>query len=220
MHAIIKTTNDGSSTIYVPALNEHYHSVHGAYNESLHVFINMGLKAVNKKTVSIFEVGFGTGLNTILSVIYSSKNKIAVNYTGIEKYPVNDELLAKINYSEFIPEGYASLFQQIHQLGWDEQHKINEYFQFSKLLADIKTMTPEGRYDIIYFDAFAPEKQESMWSEAVFSKLHTVLNEGGFLVTYCAKGNVRRRLISIGFKVERLPGPPGKREMLRATKLV
>lgn len=213
----IKKTSDGSSTIFVEELNEHYHSIHGAYNEALHVFIKSGIEYYQKKTIKIFEVGFGTGLNAYLSAKYSMKNDIIIEYQSIEKYPVEEKLILQLNYPEIV--GNQNLFDKIHLTRWNQCDKVHELFRLKKIQGDLKNYSIKEQFDIIFFDAFAPEKQEKMWTKEIFIKMIDILKPNGILVTYCAKGSIRRRMVEVGFKVDRIPGPPGKREMLRATKV-
>jgi tRNA U34 5-methylaminomethyl-2-thiouridine-forming methyltransferase MnmC len=212
----IKTTNDGSKTLFVPELNEHYHSIHGAYNEAVHVFINAGLAFLNKENYKVFEVGFGTGLNTWLSADYANSNKVSIDYYGIEKYPVDLSIAKQMEYTD--NDISKQLFDHIHELPWEEKGSISDHFTLTKYQADLDVFTIPKELDLVYFDAFAPEKQENMWTKEIFSKLYDSLCSGGVLVTYCAKGVIRRRMQFIGFEVSRIPGPPGKREMLRAIK--
>jgi len=219
MNRQIIQTEDGSSSIFVPELNENYHSTHGAIQESCHVFLKKGLHHVDKATVNVFEVGFGTGLNALLTFFEAQKLNISVHYHSIEKYPVNFEEAKLLNYPDLLDEqNAAAVFQQLHQSEWNKDVKISDHFTLRKIEGDLKSVQLTGAYDLVYFDAFAPNKQENMWSEEIFKKLFDAMENGGFLVTYCAKGSVRRTLISAGFEVERTDGPPGKREMLRACK--
>ena len=213
----IKKTSDGSSTIFVEELNEHYHSIHGAYNEAIHVFIKSGIEYYNQKDIKIFEVGFGTGLNACLSAEHAKENNINIEYHSIEKYPVEQELIQQLNYPEIV--GNQEIFNKIHSVNWNQCEEVHELFSLKKIQNDLKSFSCEEQFDIIYFDAFAPEKQENMWSIEVFKKMIEILKRDGVLVTYCAKGSIRRRMVEVGFKVDRIPGPPGKREMLRATKV-
>ena len=212
----IKKTNDGSKTLFVPELNEHYHSIHGAYNEAVHVFIEAGLTFLNKYNYKVFEVGFGTGLNAWLSAEYASSNKVSIDYHGIEKYPVELSIAEQMEYTD--NDVSKDLFDRIHVLPWEEKGTISDHFTLTKYQADLDMFKVPKKLDLVYFDAFAPEKQENMWTVDIFTKLYESLNVGGVLVTYCAKGLIRRRMQVIGFEVSRIPGPPGKREMLRAIK--
>lgn len=215
MQRIIEQTEDGSATLFIPELNEHYHSVKGARTESLHIFIDMGLKAVSTTHPQVLEIGFGTGLNALLTLEAAEADKRPVHYTGIELYPLAWEEVDVLKYSD------NPLFKTLHSVPWEEDVAITPYFTLKKIREDArKAVNTKRSFDVIYFDAFAPEKQPEMWDEALFRNLYTSMNAGGVLTTYCAKGIIRRMLQSVGFKVERLPGPPGgKREILRASKV-
>ena len=212
----IKLSDDGSHTLFVPDLNEHYHSVNGAVNEAMHVFIQAGLNQVVVSKLKILEFGFGTGLNAFLTAI--NKGDKEIHYHSLEKYPVVTETIKQLNYSLLFDGQYSDLFQKIHQVNWEKEHEIEANFYLTKQQGDFKTAEPENKYHLIYFDAFAPDIQPDLWSKAIFTKAYNALLPGGILTTYCAKGVVRRTMQEVGFKVERLPGPPGKREMLRAIK--
>lgn len=215
----LEQTADGSYTIYMPELDEHYHSVKGALTESQHIFIDMGLKHSFVPSPCILEIGFGTGLNCILTLLEAKESQRHIHYTSIERYPLNDEIIRKLNYPSIIGKECEEDYFAIHQAPWEEDICLSPWFTLHKLEGDFTHYTFEQKYDIIYFDAFAPEKQPEMWEQSLFDNLYNILNEGGILTTYCAKGVVRRMLQTAGFKVERLPGPPGgKREILRATK--
>ena len=215
----LEQTADGSYTLYVPELDEHYHSVKGALTESQHIFIDMGLKHSSVTSPHILEIGFGTGLNCVLTLLEAKESQRHVHYTGIERYPLNEEIIRKLNYPSIIGKECEEDYFAIHQAPWEEDVCLSPWFTLHKMEGDFTHYSFEQKYDIIYFDAFAPEKQPEMWEQSLFDNLYQVLNEGGILTTYCAKGVVRRMLQTAGFKVERLPGPPGgKREILRATK--
>lgn len=215
----LEQTADGSYTLFVPELNEHYHSVKGALTESEHIFINMGLKHSQIQSPRILEIGFGTGLNAFLTLIEAEKAQRTVYYTTIERYPISDEIVQKLSYPELICPEKAKEFFTLHQVPWNTDVFISPYLTLNKINDDFTSYQFSKGYDIIYFDAFAPEKQPEMWSQPLFDNLYECLNKGGILTTYCAKGTVRRMLQSSGFTIERLPGPPeGKREILRATK--
>lgn len=219
MHTEIKKTKDGSLTLYVPELDEHYHSIHGAVQESMHVFIRAGLGKAERNNINLYEVGFGTGLNALLTLI-SKKPGICINYYAVEKYPLHWNEVARLGYDRFLSltKQDRDLFRKMHEVGWDERALIAATFSLHKIHGDLLSDSLTNNTDLIYFDAFAPEAQPELWSEGVFTKLFSRLNPGGLLVTYCAKGEVRRRMVRAGFLVERLAGPPGKREMLRAQK--
>ena len=214
----LEQTADGSYTLYVPELDEHYHSVKGALTESQHIFIDMGLKHSTVPSPRILEIGLGTGLNCFLTLLTAEETERHIHYTGIERYPLDMETISKLDYPNLIHKGHETDYFAIHQTPWEKDVELTPWFTLHKLEGDFTCYTFDKGYDIIYFDAFAPEKQPEMWEQSLFDKLYHVLNEGGILTTYCAKGVVRRMLQTAGFKVERLPGPPGgKREILRAT---
>lgn len=220
---IIKTA-DGSATIYLPEWNEHYHSKHGAVQEALHVFIRTGLFNYQEKNypdeISILEVGFGTGLNALLTYFEAERISVKIAYTGIEAYPVSNEELLALDYAAAITEDNASeVFKKIHKADWEKSIVISPFFDLKKEKKFFSEIAATSEYDLIYFDAFGPRVQPDLWSEEVFENMYSALKSGGVLVTYSAKGSVRRAMQAAGFEVERLPGPPGKREMLRATKL-
>jgi len=224
----IITTSDGSTTIYLPEINEQYHSIHGAVQEALHVFINDGLHYFNNELntkkntkISILEIGFGTGLNALLTVVEAEK--LEINYEGVEAYPVSKEELEKLNYTSLLAKKYTNierLFNKIHKVSWEKQVSVTEHFTLKKRKQFFEKIEDENCFDIIYFDAFGARVQPELWTETIFIKMFKALKNNGILVTYSAKGSVRRALITAGFTVERLPGPPGKREMLRAKKII
>jgi tRNA U34 5-methylaminomethyl-2-thiouridine-forming methyltransferase MnmC len=212
-------TGDGSHSIYLPALDEHYHSRHGALNESLHVFIQMGLraKALAQPNLRILEVGFGTGLNALLTAGAVLDLGVNVHYCSLEAYPLPMEEVLPLNYVQQIgSEWAASHWEKIHRAAWGVPTRIHPAFELHKVETLLENHALEAPVDLIYLDAFAPEKQPELWTEAIFQQLHDWLAPGGALVTYCAKGAVRRAMLAAGLRVERLQGPPGKREMLRA----
>lgn len=209
-------TNDGSSSIYSQQFNEHYHSIHGAKQEAEHVFINAGLneKMPSQNSIAILEIGFGTGLNTLLTAKESVEKKQFINYTSIELYPLENVIFYQLNFNSIDNK----LYRNIYEAKWNTTVSIHTYFQLKKILMDIEAVTFENQFDIIYFDAFSPEKQPNLWTDFIFDKMFKALKKDGLLVTYCAKGIVKRTLKSVGFFVEALPGPKGKREMIRANK--
>ena len=215
----IIVTNDGSNSLYIPEMDETYHSIHGAIQEAKHVFIENGLKLFNKPDLRVFEVGFGTGLNALLSEQYSSYNNINIHYHSIEAFPVEVGLINRLNYTDLI--GCNSLvFNAIHKLEWEVESVISETFILKKIEAKMQDFEMEmGAFDIVFFDAFGPRAQGEMWSVSILKKMYDCLISTGKLVTYCAQGQFKRDLKSIGFVVENVPGPPGKREMTIATKL-
>lgn len=213
-------TEDGSHTIYVPALEEHYHSTYGAINESMHIYINAGLKHHPNKKLTVLEIGFGTGLNAYLSLATAIQEHKKIDYYSIEKYPLIEAEYKILNYSEQIFPEFANKFQTMHRLEWNISHQMCSEFRLKKIQADLKTFEYDEipKADIIYFDAFGPDKQPEMWTQSIFEKIATHTNPGGIIATYCAKGTVRRMLDSLGFQMERLPGPTGKKEILRGIK--
>jgi len=200
-------------------MNEHYHSIHGAILQSELVYIKNGLTFCKKNPLNIFEVGFGTGLNALLSAISTFDNKQTVHYTSIEKYPLSKSVIKALNHWRFAGKEGKQIFDSIHNSKWGSFRKINEYFYLKKIKCDLITDNFKGKYDLIYFDAFGPNKQPEIWTERVFKKISEIIVPGGIFVTYSAKGEVKRLLRTKGFKVGVLPGPPGKREMIRAIKL-
>ncbi|ALI98622.1 tRNA (5-methylaminomethyl-2-thiouridine)(34)-methyltransferase MnmD [Rufibacter tibetensis] len=222
MNLEVRQTKDGSTTLFVPELNEHYHSVHGALQESLHVFIKMGLQAALERltTVRLLEVGFGTGLNALLTLQHVLASGADVYYDTLEKFPLTPEVVAQLQFDKFIlnPE-LLDFFKPLHDAPWEQPVSISPHFTLRKLETDLEAFAPAPEsYDLIYFDAFAPEKQPHLWTDAIFQKMYDCLAPGGTLVTYCAKGSFKRSLKAAGFTVEALPGPPGKREMTRGVK--
>lgn len=274
MERIIEHTADGSATLYVPALDEHYHSVKGAFTESQHIFIDMGLKACTDPAPHILEVGFGTGLNALLTLLEAERSGRTIHYTGLELYPLPWETVSQLGYVSFLNgerlavsgEQVARWFEALHTAPWEEEVEITPHFTLRKMQTDFtnderltvngEQLTGSGkserltvnderltvsseptsstaqpvhhspftvhrskdvhRYSLVYFDAFAPDKQPEMWTQELFDRVYVSMKEGGLLTTYCAKGAVRRMLQEAGFVVERLPGPPGgKREILR-----
>lgn len=211
-------TSDGSHTLYVPGMDEHYHSVHGAVQESSVVFIKNGFDFCKADPVNIFEAGFGTGLNALLTLIRNTDRRRQVNYTSIEKYPLPAEITGSLNHHNFAGEKGKEYFNAIHGAAWNEPVWISENFVLTKINGDMITFDLSENYDLIYFDAFAPGKQPEMWEEPVLRKIAERTFSGGIFVTYSSTGAVKRILRSCGFDIFLLPGPPGKREMIRAVK--
>jgi tRNA U34 5-methylaminomethyl-2-thiouridine-forming methyltransferase MnmC len=213
----LEQTKDLSPTLYSEEFQQAYHSIHGAISESLHVFIHYGLAEIakSKKDISIFEMGYGTGLNAALTWQYALNNQLQINYHSIEKYPVEAQL-----YEQFITQDLElnQLISQLNQARWGISHSL-ECFQFQKIIGDIAVNNLEHQFDLIYYDAFSPNAQPELWTEDMFKTMYECLNSNGILVTYCAKGQVKRNLKAAEFKVESPPGPVGKREMTRARKL-
>ncbi|PKA82188.1 tRNA U34 5-methylaminomethyl-2-thiouridine-forming methyltransferase MnmC [Ulvibacter sp. MAR_2010_11] len=217
----IRITGDGSVTIHLPEWNEQYHSIHGAIAEAQHVFIKNGLHfyaAQNPgQPVSILEIGFGTGLNAFLTLLEAEKLSLSINYTGTEAYPVAPSEIVQLNYAENL-NASAHHFNKLHEVPWETTSEIIKQFNLTKQKLYFSEINVFKHYDLIYFDAFGARVQPELWTEAIFQKMFDALKENGVLVTYSAKGSVRRAMQAVGFTVERLPGPPGKREMLRALK--
>lgn len=230
------TTLDSSPTLFVPAFNEYYHSVNGAVTESMHVFIRNGLDYMREKTkhVNILEIGMGTGLNVCLTLKHAGDAEIS--YTAMEPFPLDETVWKELNYDAWIDR---KAFEAVHRVKWSGSHRMTAShpmtFTFKKLQTTLQNFQAPGRrshqaigsrqmaemtekFDLIYFDAFAPDVQPELWTEAIFSKIFQMTNESGALVTYCAKGSVKRALKASGFAVESLPGAPGKREMVRGVK--
>jgi tRNA U34 5-methylaminomethyl-2-thiouridine-forming methyltransferase MnmC len=201
-------TSDGSHSLLNTELDETYHSRHGAVQESLHVFIRNGLEKIHKRPVNVFEVGFGTGLNALLTAI----TRIKVNYTSIEAFPLEAAVYNSLNYSP------KELLIKLHEAPWDASMPIDANFTLKKIHNTLEQVSLPDEYDIIYFDAFAPSKQPEMWELPMLAKVCDALGTGGLFVTYCAKGQLKRDLKTLGLEVETLPGPPGKKEMVRGTK--
>ncbi len=215
---VIQKTLDGSTTLYVYELDEHYHSTNGAIQEAQHIYIEKAYNFSSVEVPVVFEVGFGTGLNTLMTALEAEKTKRVTHYVSIEKYPLSANEITHLNFTSLFGNQSEQLFAKIHSCEWNRECQISEYFYLTKLQADLTNLPEIPMADVIYFDAFAPNKQESMWSEDIFKHLFAHMNVGGVMTTYCAQGKVRRMLQSVGFEVERTDGPIGKREMLRATR--
>ena len=224
----IITTNDGSHSLFVPKLNEHYHSTHGAITESKHVFLEAGLQYVTqnsgKPNIQILEVGMGTGLNVFLTFLYAQKNELpSLSYTAIEAHPLSSAEFKQLNYPQLLNanETQRQFFEQIHFCEANKSMQLSPNFTFCKWHSTLQaTVLPQNRYTLVYFDAFAPDVQPELWQTSIFEKLFHAIKSSGILTTYCAKGSVKRTLKQVGFILEALPGPPGKREMTRATKKI
>lgn len=211
----LQMTADGSHTLFQPEINEHYHSVNGAIQESGHVFIEAGFRQLDIPSIRVFEVGFGTGLNAFLTMIETMKREaVHVTYYAVEKYPLELDLVRQLNYGYPFPD----LFLKLHEAEWEKPQQITDGFTLCKMLCDSNSCELPEDINLIYFDAFAPDKQPEMWNREIFNALYAKTAPGGVLTTYCAKGAVRRMMQEAGYTVERIPGPPGKREMLRARK--
>lgn len=219
MQRVIEETADGVATLYIPQMDEHYHSVKGALTEAQHVYIESAFGATTLRHVLLLEMGFGTGLNAFLTLLEAEKQGRTVRYTTLELYPLPFETVMQLGYAEAIAPEAAPYFEAIHRCEWGKEVAITPHFTLCKQQVDLLQYRSDKPIDVVYFDAFAPEKQPELWSETLFATLYNQMNSGGVLTTYCAKGEVRRRLQRAGFVVERLAGPPnGKREILRATR--
>jgi tRNA U34 5-methylaminomethyl-2-thiouridine-forming methyltransferase MnmC len=230
----IITTADGSKTIQIEDWNEQYHSIHGAIQEAKHVFIKHGFYFLlhsqrslyhserseeSQQKISILEIGFGTGLNAFITCLETEKSHINIDYVGVEAYPVSPDEINQLNYAEQL--GVSNiLFSKIHNCSWEAKYDINSNFSLTKNQKLFKDIYETNAYNLIYFDAFGARVQPELWTETIFKIMYKALKPKGILVTYSAKGSVRRALQAVGFTVERLDGPPGKREMLRAIKLI
>jgi tRNA U34 5-methylaminomethyl-2-thiouridine-forming methyltransferase MnmC len=212
-------TRDGSFTLRSEQLDVFHHSVHGAVQESKHVFIEMGLKRLSASHINVLEVGLGTGLNALLTWLHVSEHGGQVRYTALEPYPVPHEVVMDIDHPGAVgrPE-LSDAFIAMMSVPPDVELDVTDAFTFVRSTTSALELSDVSRFDMVYFDAFAPRTQPELWTPDVFRRMHNALRPGGILVTYCAKGNVRRAMLAAGFTVERLPGPPGKRQMLRATR--
>ena len=214
-------TDDGSHSLRIPSLKENYHSTHGAINESMHVFIEAGFRYCSdqRKELNILEIGFGTGLNALLTLVEAHKESVSVSYMGLEAYPLEEDLWSRLNYPALIDEHLQDVFRMIHKANWGEDVHLRENFTLIKIQKMLQDYEYTGMlFDLIYFDAFGPDVQAEMWTEDIFLKLSGMTKPGGVLVTYSCKGAVRRALKAAGYAVEKIPGPKGKREMARGVK--
>jgi tRNA U34 5-methylaminomethyl-2-thiouridine-forming methyltransferase MnmC len=218
----IVITADGSDTVSIPALNVTYHSMHGALQESKHVFIEAGLKSLisaEAVQLNIFEVGFGTGLNALLTIIEAEKLQREIHYETVEQFPLESNEARSLNYcKQLVREDIQPVFELLHQCEWETKIKITANFRFKKSRSNLLNFETADTFKLIYFDAFAPNAQPELWTKEVFEKMFAMLAPGGVLVTYCSKGDVRRAMQAAGFNVEKLPGPKGKREMIRGVR--
>lgn len=220
MERKIIQTSDGSKSLYLPEYDETYHSRHGALQEAYHVFIRSGLDLFEEGAeVRILEMGFGTGLNCLITWLEAKRRKLKIYYCGLEAYPISIDVARELDYPVALGHKESQpLFERLHRSPWDRAARIDESFELKKVQGLLTDFEETSCYDLIYFDAFGPRVQPELWTESVFEKMYKALGRKGVLVTYSAKGSVRRALQAVGFEVERLPGPPGKREMLRARK--
>jgi tRNA U34 5-methylaminomethyl-2-thiouridine-forming methyltransferase MnmC len=215
----IKQTADGSNTIFLPDLNENYHSFHGAIQEANHVFIKNGLdQFLLTSEISIFELGLGTGLNALLTCLWAEKNKVNIEYVSIEAFPVPIDLCRKMDYPAHLNPHSSEAYSKLLEATWEQLVPVSNYFSIRKIHSSIQEWKNNQKFDLIYFDAFGPRAQSEMWELPIMEKMYNLLKENGKLVTYCAQGQFRRNLKCLGFNVQSLPGPPGKREMTCAHK--
>ena len=213
-------TLDGSHTLYLEAIDEHYHSTFGAIQESQHVYIHSGLDLCSSNDIQVLEIGFGTGLNCYLTLLACLNSNKRIRYSSVEKYPLPADIWEKLNFGDYYPKASSELFSLLHKAPWNSEVEIQPQFFLHKIEADLLQLDFKNMptFDLVYFDAFSPDKQPELWDQSVFEKLYSNMMDNSILVTYCAKGYVRRILQAIGFQVDRIPGPPGKREMIRAWK--
>lgn len=224
----LKITQDGSKTLYIPEWNESYHSQHGALQEAMHVFIQNGLEKLNHlKTMNVLEFGFGTGLNALLSAIYAENHNKTMKYTTLEKFPVEESEIKVMDFdqilshkmSEFLEQTIYEIFMKMHQISWSNFHDISPNFQLRKMQTDFRDFVPKkSMYDVVFYDAFGMRVQPELWEVAIFEKIYAGLKPNGLFTTYACNGKTKRALQSVGFEVEKLPGPLGKREMINAWK--
>jgi tRNA U34 5-methylaminomethyl-2-thiouridine-forming methyltransferase MnmC len=218
MNRKIVITGDGSPTLYAPELREHYHSIHGAIQESVFIYIDRALNRAAVKDINLFEMGFGTGLNTFLTCIEAENKKRNISYHSIELYPVSRDLLREIGNSLHTVTGKGELFRLIHECEWDKEVQITRYFRLKKISGSITCYVTDQKYDVVYFDAFSPEVQPGLWTAEIFSMIGNMMNPGAVLSTYSSRGLARRNMMAAGLIVELAPGPPGKREIITASK--
>lgn len=220
MEREILQTKDGSTTIHIKEWDECYHSKHGAIQEAQHVFIKNGLSLFEGKSVSILEIGFGTGLNAFITFLESKKLHQAIDYVGVEGYPVSPDEVLSMNYvTELDADNESAVFEKMHESNWNEKIVLRDDFYLTKRKQFFDEIDDLEKFDLIYFDAFGYRVQPELWSTAIFKKMYDALKPKGKLVTYAARGVVKRSMIEVGFTVEKLQGPPGKREMFRASKI-
>ena len=212
-------TLDGSTTIHISEWDECYHSKHGAIQEARHVFIKNGLSLFQNQKIAILEIGFGTGLNAFITLLEAKKMQQTIDYVGVEAYPISADEVLKMNYvTELEATQESAIFDMMHESNWEKKNVLNDDFTLTKRKQFFEEINDENKFDLIYFDAFGYRVQPELWSTAIFEKMFKALKQNGVLVTYAARGVVKRSMIEVGFTVEKLAGPPGKREMFRALK--
>lgn len=217
----IRVTGDGSVTIAIPKLQVTYHSKHGAIQESMHVFIETGLKPLlhRHETLCIFEMGFGTGLNALLTLREAARHQQKIHYQAVEAFPLEKEITAHLNYAEQLQQPELKpVLEALHTAPWNQPLALTPWFTLQKNHTSLFNFSTSQLFHLIYYDAFAPNAQPELWTREAFTQLFNSLAPGGVLVTYCSKGDVRRAMQAAGFTIEKIPGPPGKREMVRAGK--
>lgn len=212
-------TSDGSTSIHLPEWDESYHSKHGAIQEAQHVFIKNGLSLFKGQSVSVLEIGFGTGLNAFITFLECKKVKQSIEYVGVEGFPVAADEVLQMNYvKQLNVEEWESEFKLMHEAEWEKPVTIDTLFRLTKRKQLFAEIIDVNQFDLIYFDAFGYRVQPELWSVEIFTKMYTALKSGGILVTYACRGPIKRAMIEAGFQIEKLDGPPGKREMLRGRK--
>ena len=215
----IIVTSDGSTSIHLPDWNESYHSKHGAIQEAQHVFIKNGLSLFKGQSVSILEIGFGTGLNAFITFLESQLSNQMVDYVGVEGFPISSQEVLQMNYvKQLNATNFKPVFELFHLSKWEENVTISNHFRLTKRKQLFTEIDDINQFDLIYFDAFGFRVQPELWSLEIFTKMYTALKSGGILVTYACRGHIKRAMMEAGFQIEKLAGPPGKREMLRGRK--
>jgi tRNA U34 5-methylaminomethyl-2-thiouridine-forming methyltransferase MnmC len=215
----IVETKDGSHTIFIPEWNESYHSKNGAIQEAKHVFIQAGLSLFKGKSISVLEIGFGTGLNAFITFLEAKEVNQQINYVGVEAYPVVLEEVEKLNYvKELKADREKAVFQKMHTSNWEHETELSSFFKFNKRKQFFQDIKDVDSFDLVYFDAFGFNLQPELWTEEIFKNLFVAMKKDAVLVTYACRTSIRKAMLSVGFRVEKLPGAPGKREMLRAFK--
>jgi len=217
----IITTKDGSHSLFIPEIDETYHSTKGAEKESQYIYIDHGLLLVaeSEEPIEVLEIGMGTGLNALLSFEFSLNNAQAIQYTTVEPYPISRDQIRELNYTEEREDSSTDFFDQIHDIGFGVKHTTGDHFEFEKFNMTLEEYSPpKGHFDVVFYDAFAPSKQAEIWAKPLLQKVYDAMKEGALLTTYCAQGQFKRDLRDIGFRVENPEGPMGKKEMTIAWK--